>query len=305
MHNFGLSIEGLTKLRSKYFIHEIATMYNTTNWKIWYLCQKFNVFAHPPRERLSEACAKNHADINGIKNPFYGKQHSEQARNIISQKAKDRHAHSPRVGFHLSEETKHKLSVSHKGRVSGFKGKHLSPESKAKLSESRRKPLPDNHVIELYNIGLSCREIGEQFGVGQGCIVGRLKLLNIPRRKSTCKLHSEDAKRKCRIACQAKPNKAEARFELLCSKYKLPFKYVGSGDVWLGTRNPDFINCNGKKQVVEIFGRYWHETSKYHNVPDNRGIKATIRDYKKYGFECIVIWEEELENESLVLERIK
>lgn len=31
----------------------------------------------------------------------------------------------------------------------------------------------------------------------------------------------------------------------------------------------------------------------------------TIRDYKKYGFDCIVIWEEELENESLVLERIK
>lgn len=83
--------EQLKELRSKYFIHEIASMYGVSKWVIWNLCDKFGIKIHV-HNRFREACFNRIKDINGFKNPFYGKHHSEQARKILSEKAKVRYA---------------------------------------------------------------------------------------------------------------------------------------------------------------------------------------------------------------------
>jgi len=58
--------------------------------------------------------------------------------------------------------------------------------------------------------------------------------------------------------------------------------YNGIGDVVIGGRRPDFININGKKEVIEVFGTYWH-------LDEDEAIK--IEHYKGYGFGCRVMWE--------------
>ncbi len=50
--------------------------------------------------------------------------------------------------------------------------------------------------------------------------------------------------------------------------------------VVIGKKIPDFININGKKAVVEVLG-WRHLMRGEENLPEH---------YKKYGFECRIIW---------------
>uniref|UniRef100_A0A6M3KKP2 DUF559 domain-containing protein n=1 Tax=viral metagenome TaxID=1070528 RepID=A0A6M3KKP2_9ZZZZ len=92
------------------------------------------------------------------------------------------------------------------------------------------------------------------------------------------------------------PNKPEIALIDLLAENNLPFKYVGNGEVWLGNRNPDFINTNGKKQVIELFGIYWHPVF---------DVAKKQEHYRQYGFQSLVIWEDELEKPEKVLAKIR
>ena len=74
------------------------------------------------------------------------------------------------------------------------------------------------------------------------------------------------------------------------------WEYTGDGRVWLDGRNPDFMNVNGKKQVIEVFGMFWHEESEE---------AERIAHYKKLGFDCLVVWEYDTLNEDQVVDAIK
>lgn len=58
---------------------------------------------------------------------------------------------------------------------------------------------------------------------------------------------------------------------------------------------PDFANCNGKKDVIEVFGDYWHsaKVTKEHWERTELGKMMT---YGSLGYRCLVIWERELNN---------
>jgi len=92
-----------------------------------------------------------------------------------------------------------------------------------------------------------------------------------------------------------KPNKAEKILIDLIDDNKLPFKYVGDGSLIIGGKNPDFFNINGKKQLLELFGGYWHRGQN----PQDR-----ISCFKEYGFDCLVIWESELKEKDKVVEKL-
>lgn len=65
-------------------------------------------FTDEHRKHISEAVIKR--DLNGSRNPFYGRKHSEETRKIMSDKAKARRRNS------CSDETKIKLRNSASGR---------------------------------------------------------------------------------------------------------------------------------------------------------------------------------------------
>jgi hypothetical protein len=52
-------------------------------------------------------------------------------------------------------------------------------------------------------------------------------------------------------------------------------------------KNPDFVNVNGQKKIIELFGDYWHKGQD----PQDR-----IDVFKSFGWDTLIIWERELKN---------
>ena len=105
--------------------------------------------------------------------------------------------------------------------------------------------------------------------------------------------------------------KPELIFESFCLKHNLPFKYVGDRSFWIGATpsiNPDFVESNGKKLVVEIFGDYWHSPLLNRNLKEDRTLEHRKKTLKKYGYKMIVFWETDLKRkdaEQFVLYTLK
>ncbi len=98
-----------------------------------------------------------------------------------------------------------------------------------------------------------------------------------------------------------KPNKKEKLLNrILQRNFPNDWKYVGDGNIIIDSLNPDFINCNGKKLIIELFGDYWHSENR-----QNMTIPQREKRFAKYGYKMLVIWESELKNLNEVLNRIK
>ena len=93
-----------------------------------------------------------------------------------------------------------------------------------------------------------------------------------------------------------KPTKIEQIFINWINEAKLPLRYVGDGSLIIGGKNPDFLNIDGKKQIIELYGSYWHKGEN----PENR-----VKHFRDYGFDCLVIWEHELKKKDAVLGKVK
>lgn len=120
-------------------------------------------------------------------------------------------------------------------------------------------------------------------------------------RKTLKKLYKRDVKFRQRLKDNSmkamrmrkvKPNKPEKKLNKLlnrlCSK---EYKFVGDGKVIIDRFNPDFININGQKKIIEMYGDYWH------NLPENiKRDKKRIKAYTKYGYKTLIVWEHELKD---------
>ena len=95
-----------------------------------------------------------------------------------------------------------------------------------------------------------------------------------------------------------KPNRIEKlMMGLLNEICPNEYKYTGNWEFMIGCRCPDFANINGKKKLLELYGDYWHsEKITGRNKEQEEMIR--INHYKKYGFDCLIIWEHELKNKT-------
>lgn len=117
------------------------------------------------------------------------------------------------------------------------------------------------------------------------------------RRRWADKEWREDTINKIFKASFRRPTSIEQKLIDLCELNKLPFKYVGSdSQTTVNGLKPDFINTIGLKQIIEVFGRFWHQ-------PEDEFIKP-LR-YSEVGFKCLVIWEEEFDNMDELLNKVK
>jgi len=100
-----------------------------------------------------------------------------------------------------------------------------------------------------------------------------------------------------------RPNLIEQKLNnLLQENFPNQWKYVGGGEVVVGELIPDFININGKKEVLELFGNYWHDPE---TTTDWRRTElGRIMHYNCYGFRCLVIWENDLINNPTGITKI-
>lgn len=98
-------------------------------------------------------------------------------------------------------------------------------------------------------------------------------------------------------AFKIKPNKPEqALLALLNHLFPNEYKYVGDFQFFLGGKNPDFMNINGRKDLIELYGEYWHKD----DDPQKR-----INHFRQYGFETLVVWENELKDREKLMERLR
>lgn len=89
-----------------------------------------------------------------------------------------------------------------------------------------------------------------------------------------------------------RPNKAEITLEeILGEACPTEYKY---NDGWLLLLNhiPDFVNINGQKKLIELYGDYWHRGDNPNEI---------IQLYISAGYNCLVIWEKELYDDKVAL----
>lgn len=109
------------------------------------------------------------------------------------------------------------------------------------------------------------------------------------------------------VYLQSSPNRSETILdELLQDNFPNEYRFNGdySQGVTLGGLVPDWININGRKQVIELFGEYWHdgERKKVRWKATEFGRKAV---FSQLGFGCLIIWSKELRHSEDVIEKIR
>jgi len=115
-----------------------------------------------------------------------------------------------------------------------------------------------------------------------------------------------------------KPTAAELRMKELLDTYcPNEFAYDGDGKLgMLGRYAPDFVNINGKKQVVEVLGCYHHNCPEcnqnytVHGVTpeERRAMDAKkLQGYEALGYKCLVVWGHELKPRQIeaTVQRLK
>ena len=220
------------------------------------------------RENLSKETLKK------MRESHLGKRHSEEAKKKMSI---SHIGNQNALGYRHSEEAKKKISESHKGR----KRKPLSKETKRKMSIS--------------HIGLKNS-------------LGHRQSEEIKKKKSKIALKNwqnpEFAKRMIK-SFDMKPTKPERRLRNGLNKmFPGEYKYVGDGKVWIVGKNPDFINVNGQKKIIEMFGNYWHSKEKTGRTKEQEE-NQRIAHFARYGFKTLIVWQEELKNTPQLKKKLR
>lgn len=176
-------------------------------------------------------------------------------------------------------------------------------------------------LIMLYELReMTIKEIAELFQVGTHRVSNWLDFYQIQRRDHrlarvdkqmgltkrrrwrTDRAHREKVMAANFAARAIKPNKAEQRLLDILQRHSLPFEYVGDGEVVISGLVPDFINVNGKKKIIELFGDFWHGERATRPTQTEHGRGAI---FKKFGYRTLVIWQHELGDEDAVVAKVK
>ena len=92
-----------------------------------------------------------------------------------------------------------------------------------------------------------------------------------------------------------RPTSLEKEMIDIIKRNDLPYKYTGNGSFLIGYKNPDFININGEKKLIEVGNTYHH---------DENYAKERSAHFAKYGWRSYIFIENKL-NEANILKTIK
>ena len=239
-----------------------------------------------------------HGHNSRFAHPMLGKKHSESSRKKLS--TSHQGPRPWRLGFTHTPEARARLSKSHTGvALSSKHRENIGSASKrvwaAKSTEERERwannisagekgkpPMPPESIkrMALSKKGKRCSPATE---------------FNSETMKALYR--NPDYVKKMAKAWNRKPNKPEAFLtNILENLYPGEWKYTGDFSFTINGKCPDFVNCNGQKKIIELFGDYWHRGQD----PLDR-----INTFKPFGYETLVIWENQLKNMDSVIERIR
>lgn len=255
----------------------------------------------------------------------YGKEKASEKKMKISR---------GRRGIETTEETKNKISRALKGRLN-VKAKGITKEQNpnlAKTEETRRKisrALMGRIISkeQLEKMRKPRSEKGRN-NIKKACgrpeVIAKTHTSESNRKRSETlrgrlkpKRFVEDLKKRYKNpeykekwlksifgGLGLRPTKPEKVVQkILNNLFPEEWKYVGDGSILIGFKNPDFMNVNGQKKVIEMFGDYWHSkkvTGKTKKQEENQRIKH----FAGYGYKTLIIWERELRDMKKVCNKI-
>jgi len=221
----------------------------------------------------------------------------------------------PMLGRKHSDETRKKLRESHLGQIPWIKGKTHSDDVRKALSDA----LSGRTLSEEHRRNIGRAERGKPRPGAKGRVSPMKGRHHTPEAKAKTSL-SKKGKRcspateftsellkaryrdpayiqKMASAWNMKPNKPEALLlDLLESLYPGEWKYTGDFSFTINGKCPDFVNCNGQKKIIELFGDYWRRGQD----PADR-----VAAFNPFGYQTLVIWEHELKHAESVTEKIR
>jgi G:T-mismatch repair DNA endonuclease (very short patch repair protein) len=259
----------------------------------------------------------------GQLSPWWGKHHTPETKSRISEALRGcvgsmtgrRHTPETRakigaaqVGRHPSPETRRKMSENQRGELShsGMQGKRHSPEAREKQRQAAllRSPTPLAEAERKRKIGEAMRGERNPFFGRHHSDATRAKLSTNRKASWQNPEYREHIVRAVLAANQVRPTTPERTMQsILDRNFPGEWKYTGNGEVIIGGKNPDFVNINGRKAVIEVFGNYWH-SERITGKPPDQDVADRIAHFAKYGFRCTVIWEREASDENLVLTKL-
>ena len=204
--------------------------------------------------------------------------------------------------WHDTEETKRKKSFAMMGEKNPNYGKKFSEEHNRKISEKAKDRYASgvkNPFYGKHHTEETKRKIGDR-NRGKKCSDETKKKIGKKSAIFVKELYKSRAYREKRIkallkAVKIKPNKIEKYLNKLLNIF-LPNEYkYNDGWFTLEGKIPDFININGKKKIIELYGDFWHKD----DDPQDR-----IDYFKQFGYDCLVIWESEIKNAEVAVNKI-
>lgn len=99
------------------------------------------------------------------------------------------------------------------------------------------------------------------------------------------------------------PTSLEKQYIKLFKKYNLPFNYVGNGKLIIDGRNPDFVESNGKKIVIDV--RHTKVCEFMQKITHEQYKARRIKHFAKNGWKCLLFFETGLEDERKIVEEIR
>jgi len=227
--------------------------------------------------------------LRGKSNPMYGKHHSKETKNKISQK---------HIKFRIKKSYLKEL----------YWNKKLSTSQIGKIFNANSETIR----LKMIRFGIKRREsslgnLGKHFSEEHRRKISQTRILRALSKGDKNPMSKPEIIKKYFKSIRKRPTLPEKIMMTFCKKYGLPFVYNGNkASLIIGRRVPDFYNNKGKRQVIEIFGEIFHDSRKsFVNIPFRRTEQGTIEHYKGAGYNCLIIWSRELRNPQQVLQKIK
>lgn len=218
------------------------------------------------------------------------------------------------VGKHPSREVRAKMSAFHKAHPNSgqFRKGCVSPNKGIHLAEATREKVKRNHADVS-------RENNPMYGkhptqrVKDAIREAQIERFKNPEER---RVLAEKIKKlwenpefivKVIKGRAMRPTKPEQKLIEITDRYFPEFRYNGNFDqgVVLNYLIPDFVNVNGKKELIEVFGDYFHSPrgskNKWHRSELGREMA-----YNSIGWKSLIIWEHELKELSIeqIVEKI-